>query len=566
MPGIEIFVESFRGIKRAHLTCSPIALLIAQNDAGKSSVAQALAATLTGHGLAKEFELTLATASQLVHDGAPIARCIVRGDHGEARMSWPEAKRSQTGAEPPQASVFAAGLQSIPEMKADDRANALAPYLKSLPNKDDLQAAMQDKFTQKSIDALWDEIEAKGWDNTAAAWETARRDAGRDWRQITGENFGSERAANWAPQGFDRMSASLSIEDLTKRVTEAKAAVDSALSASAVDDAELARLRSIAGELDARITAVSEAILALDAAKTARDDAVKIRQTLPVTTVASHTMECPQCQAKLVMRDGQTQTLEIYEPIDDSILKARRLAIAEADGDVANKTSAHNNTVAALRAAEAAREEAIHARDKLAASAAKKTVGSPGFLAAARETLAAREKDVALRQKVAEADAAFTRWQAANLKLALLVPEGLRAVTLGKVIDVFNSGVLAPLCEAAQWPAVRFTPELSVEVGGRPYRLVSAGMQWRARFVIQAAQATLDGSTMLIIDNLPDLDSNARNGLFRVLQYIERPALICMARIDEVAIRDLAQYDLGGTFLIKDGETGPFSLLAAAAQ
>jgi hypothetical protein len=557
MPGIELYVESFRGIKKAHLTCAPLGLLIAENDAGKSSVSQAVAATLTGIGLDKQFELTLATAGQLVRDGAPLARCVIRGPHGEARMSWPEAKRSQTGAEAPQASIYAAGLASIPEMKQVERANALAPYLKSLPDKPDLQKAMEEKFTQQSIDNLWEEIKAKGWDNAAATWEIARRDAGRDWRRITGENFGSDRAANWVPPGIDPMSLAFSVEDLRKQVSEARAAVDGALALSAIDDAELSRLRASAGELDARITAVSEAILAVDTARSAKEDAIKIRQALPVTTVAAHALVCPHCQGKVVLREGSPAALEAYQDIDEGMLKARRLAIADADGDVANKTAAHTDAAAALRVAETAREDAIHARDKLAASADKKS-GSPTLLATARETLAARERDLALLTQRDDANAAFIRWMSANLKLALLVPEGLRAVTLGKVIDIFNKGVLAPLCEVAQWPPISFTTDLSISVDNRLYPLVSAGMKWRARFILQAAQATLDGSTMLIIDDLPDLDSNARNGLFLVLQHIERPALICMARIDEVAIRDLAEYELGGTWIIQEAETRPF--------
>ncbi len=479
-------------------------------------------------------------------------------------MAWPEAKRSQTGAAPPTASIYAAGLSCIFDLDKADRANALSPYLKSLPSKADLTLAMQDKFMPEAIDNLWAEIEAKGWDNTAAAWETARRDAGRDWRQITGENFGSDRAANWTPPGADKIALASSVEDLTKKVADAKAALESALSASAVDDAELTRLRGIASELDARVTAVSEAILVLEKAQTAKTEAIKVRQALPVTTVATHVMECPSCAAKLVVRDGQT--LELYETIDDALLKARRLAIASADGDLSNKTAAQTNAETAVRAANAARDEAMQARDKIAASAKGGKTGSPALLATAREVLAALETILAQKKQMDAANTAYIRWQSANLKLALLVPEGLRAVTLGKVIDVFNSGVLAPLCEVASWPAIALTQELTATVGGRPRTLVSTGMQWRAQIVLQAAMASLDGSTMLVIDNLPDLDANARNGLFCILQHIKLPALICMANISEVAALDMAKHNLGGTWHIKDGKTVPFGVLAEAAE
>src|SRR5436305_1985729 len=121
MSPIEIDVRDFRGIAHAELSCAPISLLVAPNAGGKSSIAQAVAAVLTGNALARQFELTGKTAGALIRPGAKDARCILKNGTGEARMSWPECQLSTTGAEPPRASTFAAGIESIPLLAPKDR-------------------------------------------------------------------------------------------------------------------------------------------------------------------------------------------------------------------------------------------------------------------------------------------------------------------------------------------------------------------------------------------------------------------------------------------------------------
>lgn len=564
---IEIYVENFRGIKLAHLTCSPIGLIVAPNDFGKSSVAQAVAAVLTGIGLDKQFELTQATAGQLVHDGENIARCIVRGPDGEARMAWPEAKRSQTGAAPPSASVYAAGLKSILDITPAERATALAPYLKSLPSKEDLIGAMQDKFTQDAIDRLWDELQAKGWDKTASDWEIARRQANAEWRNVTSETFGEQKAAAWRPAGLNPTLAGSTVAQLQAAVTAAKAAVETAVASSALADAERHRLQELADDYVNRADALAKAGMAVSAAQAAKTSAIQSRAALPVTTVAHMALVCPHCGEKTVLRDlpGQSATLEKYEEIDESVLKARRMAIADADGRVNNTTSALSEAETKRALAQNALDEAKEARDRLLSAPNAQDGQMPAStddIAAAREKLTTSENNLVLRQKMDAAAAAFQKWRGADARLTILEPAGLRAATLSRVIDVFNTGVLAPLCEIASWPAVTLSQELTGRIGGRAYSLVSVGMQWRTRLVLQAAQASLDSSTMMIIDNLPDLDANARNGLFCILQHLKLPALICMANISEVAALDLAKHHLGGSWHIIDGKTEPFGVLA----
>ncbi len=459
-------------------------------------------------------------------------------------------------------------MTCIFDLDKAERANALSPYLKSLPSREDLTAAMQDKFMPEAIEKLWAEIQAKGWDKTAADWEIARRQANAEWRAITGETFGEQKAVAWRPVGLDPMMTD-TVDQLQEQIATAKATVENSVAALAIDDAEKRRLQELAGDYNNRAAALTKAKGLLESALREKSAAIQARSALPVTTIASHALVCPHCQGKTVLRDlpGHTPALEKYEEIDESVLKARRLAIAEADGLIANKSDAASQIERQVTLSTQALAESRGANDRLSAPAP--VAGQPisaEVIVAARDALAAAEKNLVLRQKMDSAAAAFLKWRSADARLALLVPDGLRSKTLGQVIDVFNSGVLAPLCEVASWPTIALTQELTVTVGGRPRTLVSTGMQWRAQIILQAAMASLDGSTMLVIDNLPDLDANARNGLFCILQHIKLPALICMANISEVAALDMAKHNLGGTWHIKDGKTVPFGMLAEAAE
>jgi recombinational DNA repair ATPase RecF len=129
---MQIHIQNFRGIEEARLQCSGVALITGTNATGKTSIAQAVAAVLTGNpipmaGIRKN------AAGMLVHTGAAQGQITLEGEDGTAMLSWPTAK-VQTDGSPPQASAIAAGLESLAdESRSANRARLLAPYLKADP-------------------------------------------------------------------------------------------------------------------------------------------------------------------------------------------------------------------------------------------------------------------------------------------------------------------------------------------------------------------------------------------------------------------------------------------------
>ena len=142
METIKINITDFRGIEKADIEVTGLALVAGVNAAGKTSVCQASAAALTGnvtplHGLRKS------EAGTLVRSGAPDGGVVVATADGTSQIRWPIAKMTTEGT-PPQASAVAAGLESVATMSSGDRAKALMPYLKAEPTREDLAAALPD--------------------------------------------------------------------------------------------------------------------------------------------------------------------------------------------------------------------------------------------------------------------------------------------------------------------------------------------------------------------------------------------------------------------------------------
>jgi hypothetical protein len=556
---ITLSVRGYRGIDSAELTCAPIALLLAKNAEGKSSVAQAAAAALTGAAIADAFEIGKKEVGEIIRRGARDAVCTVKADGGEARMSWPTCQLTTTGAEPPHASVYAAGIISMPLLSPKDRAAALEQYLHSAPTKDDLHAAMTEKFRDKSIDALWAEIETKEWDACARDYELERRDSSRDWARITGQSFGSDKSARWAPEGWSDHLDACTADELRARVDQARLALDEAIRSAATDKAEVDRLRKLADALPERQAALR---IAFEEEGTARQlhDAAQADLTKHPAAAEHASLNCPHCGNSVSIEQGQLVKASAATVADPT---ARRRALA-AEAQAAAILNQKHAEVAQARVGTTESEKAAVDLDAMNLPAS----GAPAVPHAseqrAREMLMTAELDARLKGQHTEAGTAYRRWLSANLKHEILIPAGLRAKKLGEVVNAYNEAVLAPLCTAAAWGSVNITEDLTFRLGERRYSLLSKGEQWRVRVLLQVAQAMHDGSSMVIIDNLEDLDSEALNGIFGLLRHAGLPAVVCVALRRDTRIPDLARAGLGQTYTIEKARTVALNQAAAA--
>src|SRR4029077_15235662 len=90
---IDIAVRNFRGCADARLTCAPIALIGGLNAVGKTSIAQAVGAALSGNTLPVA-GLRANAAGVLVRTGATTGTVEVGNQNGSVTVEWPAARHT----------------------------------------------------------------------------------------------------------------------------------------------------------------------------------------------------------------------------------------------------------------------------------------------------------------------------------------------------------------------------------------------------------------------------------------------------------------------------------------
>ena len=562
---ISVTVENFRGIAAASVECAPVALIAGLNAVGKSSLAQATGAALTGEVLPFE-GLTRGGASHLVRAGASVGRTVLAGPDGVTRVVWPEARMTSDG-KPPGATMIAAGLLSIAELPLRERARVLAELLHADPDRDDLAAALaMAQFDPAAVDPIWQLIEDHGWDTA----HLKRRDRGAElkgqWRQVTGATYGSRVGAAWRSD-LDAGEAQLSEAD--GAVHRARQEQQNAIAAAAVSADEKRRLEVEAAELDARQGVFGRAEARVGELTRVYDAAVAERWKLPTAGAQQQrSMPCPYCGEPIIINQVslvETRIEKATAPTggDPGWAKAQREATASADGAVAHANDELMQARAMVTRARSLIEQAEQAQQRLAEW--PRAVETRTDERAAAQRVAQAEQHLALLKQKHDADDIHRRIETNERVIELLAPDGLRAKKLARVIEAFVETQLRPLSEAAGWQAVGIDTDTHITYGGRPYPLLSSSEQYRVRSTLQLAMASIDGSAMVVLDGADILDAPSRPGLFAMIDKTQTHALVCMTLPRREMVPDLAQWGMGRSYWLAGGSVELLSSPAGKA-
>lgn len=562
---MRVAVRNYRRVERADIDLSRIALVAGQNGAGKTSLHQAVAAVLTRRtspmGIAKK------DAAQMVLRGAQSGESRAIHDGGAASVSWPSCEASAEGTAPPSATLFAAGLASILDLKPEDRAKALAGYVNAAPTVTDLYGAMNDAgYTDDAVRKVWESIEAKGWDAIhSKAVENGASLKGQ-WEGVTGERWGAAKGEAWAPAGWTLDLASADVSSLQREVGEAKAALEGSIAKSAVSSAELDRLRADARGPDAETMGKMRAAVA--GQRETIDHFEAERAALPPAENDSG-IPCPSCGKHLVVDrawKGET-SLKLAETVPEAVLKERRAARAALDGRCANLRDDLAKLQSGLTRLETEERAAELAKAKLAeiTTADTNSIATPAAEVEARRQ-ALTQAEAALASVNAKLAAAKVHAGIAKniLLINILAPDGLRRNKLAAGLDAFNAG-LAKLSAAAGWPAVRLDETLDAHYGLEPFWNCSESQQMRVRVTLQVAMAQTDQSSAVLIDRADMLDQKGRNGLFGLLKAAGLPALVLMTANNPDKVPPLARAGLGRSYWLQAGTLAEIGAAPAKA-
>lgn len=546
---MKLSIRNYRGVERADIEIAPIALVAARNGGGKTSTIQAMQAAVLRKAVMVPGG-TIRDAGRFVRRGADGGSITLAGSSGSITIGYPKCKVGEDGTGP-RIGEIAAGLVRISGLKPADRAAALAPFMpKAKPTKDDLAAAMRDAgYSAESVEKTWASIEARGWDALHKdAAEHGTKLKGK-WEATTGETWGSEKAKTWRPAGWSDAIAATAPEDLAKAAALADDALLKALSAGAVGEHEAAALREkvLAAEhvdLTAREEAVTEAASALENAQAAR-------RGLPA--VADNAQPCPHCGRSVLVdqpyKGAPVLKVAAIEAVDAATLKARRLAIADADGTVERLKGEMTDAETALSQARRIIADGEAAAAKLETQAG---AGTQNLVDEARAALAAANEAVRIRKAGDEAAGYFAAWVKNAALVAAVGPDGLRKAAMARALGDLNTALKA-CSEPAGWGTVRFDEALDLWLGAEAFADLSESLQFRVDVTVQVALAAIEQAEIVLVDRADMLDARGRNGLFGMLVEVGIPALVAMTANKPELVPNLGAMEIGRTYFLDAG-------------
>lgn len=558
---MKLTVLNFRRIASGEydLADDGVTLFAGPNEAGKSSVCQALASLLRGPALVP-LGLQKNNASLLVHNGATEAMLTLERDQAHRSIWWPSG-RCITEGPALEASEFALGLKSLCD-NADntqsgrrERAAMLASVLETEPTREDLQRAIQAedlRFGPKVTESVWERLQAgdAGW---AQAKEYGQRLKG-EWQAVTRQTWGSQTGAAWLPPSWEPELAGASEDTLAAACVAARETVEALLQSSAVSEANRVRLAVTVAELPA----LREAAARLEQA--VADCTVQVREARaramvprpeppkgkpaaigPIYTCA-WTGHPERLAGGQLVRVEEQRELKI--PAHDELLEWQRLQAAwhtqedrldRARLDLERTKAKITETEAAEMQLAAMDEPLDHSQQIEAARAAE------GL---------AKGRLLAWQQKT-RADHTHAQILTNQSVVRILSPEGLRAEVLARALAVFNAE-LKTLCDYAKWPAIILEHDFLPRMGGWQYRMLSQSAQFRVRAALQIAMALRERAPLTVIDGCDVLDRSGRNALFALLRKTRLPTVITMTMSNREECPDLGR--MGGcSYWLGDG-------------
>jgi len=520
---IGLQVTDYRGISNATLQISKTLTLVAGlNGAGKSSLFECLAACLTGIKTPAA-EVKVGESHMLVRDGGVAASATLSLPDGSRTIQWSGSNATVvTTGKPPHATEFAAGLKDFLALKLEDRAKKLQEYLQFDVTEEHLQAALPDVAADR-IKLTWGTIKVKGWDG---ALEEAKKTGTKlkgQWEQLTGANW-KPTAVNWQPEGIGP-KPELSWGDAQKKLEEA-------LKGQVLVEAEKQRLTTLAESLPRLVEDVNKYQESLKAAEAAYREAQNNAPSIP----PQRAMECPRCQAKVVLMSNLTLAPADGAPNAKELEELKRQK--EAHGRKVDRLRDDwiNSRTAYDKVAEQARQAHV-AKLTLEEDAARPKV-SLG-VDEAREAVRAVERYDKLIEAATKANQVHANWRKNQNIIDVLSPDGLRQQRLSEALEKFNKQ-LKTLCDMAGWADVVVRPDMSVVMGKRPLSLVSGSERFRARVTIQCALAQLDKSDMVAIDAADILDNAGRAGLAKLSAVLGVPIVVFLMASKSGDLPDLA--------------------------
>lgn len=524
-----ITATNFQGLRNAALVVSdPVLLVSGNNGAGKSSLMDAISMALTGEPrrVSKKKDL-----GQLVTEGQKKgeAHVVWLDDNGEEQASWVMLPKGNT-----------APLLDAPYLPYVLDAARFA----NLDNKERRRVLFDLAGASASPNEVSKRLLGRGADATLiekikpmlragfpAAVDQAKDYASEErgaWKTITGETYGSEKAEVWEPESVQTEVTQEQVDAAAAKAQALQADIDeanqllgahkAAAQSAAQRQQALDDLRETASQLQRR-----QAKLAAD-----QERMVEWAQKLieaEQAEAASKAMDCPCCNAKLILEDGVLVNFNGLATASSDAgkraaeyrgyLGSAERAVAASQRDVADAEQAATR-VAELEAEAAAipPAEAIANAEQTIASIRQDRDSASAAHQALQEALTLSTGRAELVAKAAQHHAMVKAWA---LIAEALAPDGIPGEILKDALKPINT-MLASMAETAKWLPVQVSDDIEVTYGGRLYGLLSESEKWRCDALLAVAIARLSGLRLVTLDRFDVLQPSARPQILTLLR------------------------------------------------
>lgn len=566
---MQIEIHNFRGIEKAELDVAPVALILGNNRAGKTSIARAVAAALTR--TAVPYDLTKKDCGVMVREGAAKGSVTISHENGSATVEWKKRGDAEVYSvgDAPTASPVAAGLVDPLLLPPKELGALLIKSIKAEVTEKDLRGALEEVGQGSALTPVWSVISKEGWDLALKqAKETGSRLKGA-WEAVTGEKFGALKVKDWMPEEFNGAVPSDDLDKLRAKVDAAQSGVDSAMRNVGASDSKRQALASQAEAIEELEAQVPELEALKDKAKADYDEIEAEFMATPQPSAAGDmkTVECPECKAALTVTSagGGNYKLNTPEVVDQAKLKQARLDYASLSGRRENLRDKAGNLRRDLDALTDKLTAARKAKEDLAALPQGKE-GADAALTTAQKKLDDARKLFNAADKYAKAKAAAEKVEANQAIVGVLDEAGLRRKKLTESMDSFLSGFLHPVCESLALPPMTVTDDMRILVGDTSYLMLSGSEQYRARAALQLALARVDGSQAVVLDAADVIvNSSDRAALLKAVVATGIKAIVCMAFKDAGNAPNLGKSGHGLTYWVENATAEVFTSQAEAA-
>lgn len=547
-----IYLKDFLGVEMISVpTPEPVQLFAGGNMAGKSTIRDAVALAITGQ-LSRVSQKK--EAGELVRTGAQGADCEIRcggdvysfGISAAGKLSQPKNLKPEF--------VYVLEAQRFAQMPEDERRKYLFELMRVKMTVGDIVSELLQLGHDKDRVATVQPLLRAGFEPAAKDAKERATAAKGAWKQITGEQWGSEKGKGWAapvpasdPEKLQQLNteqrhADAALASWNEQKGKIKANVDYMAQRQAqlpdlrekvaieqrirdklaTDQAELERLKPLLEHAEGSAGGAVRIGIQHDLAK-ALQPLIKIMEQFDLEEGEKPALQ----HAQLTLANYEAQFGRLGGSGDpEAAGKAQRLLEA-----VTTCESAIAHDKRDLNAALEAKAQIVHIEAELgqpfdADALAECERQIAGITAKRAETLAALEREKNLKlaadqaeektKKAADAHVDVMAWDALGNALS---PDGLPATLLARALDPLNERLLQSSGDS-NWPQVVVHSDMRITADLRDYRLLSVSERWRVDAMIAEAISHLSGMRMLVLDGFDVLEPAARGDLIGWLDVL----------------------------------------------